>query len=152
MRQIEPCACVGQRAGDEGGGALREGQACGPDRGDQERAAAGRFGINARTVSKMLKFSVPPGYVRTKPPFRPKLDEFTPLVPQRLIAAINAGPQSNWLLTMLGRLSPTMVRQALHGTPLLERLEPLLLLAPGGNWLSSEESTLNLAFLLKQSL
>jgi hypothetical protein len=45
--------------------------------GISERAAADRFGINARTVSKMLKFSVPPGYVRTKPPFRPKLDEFT---------------------------------------------------------------------------
>ena len=38
------------------------------------RAAADRFGINARTVSKVLKFSVPPGYVRTKAPFRPKLD------------------------------------------------------------------------------
>ena len=39
--------------------------------GISERAAADRFGINARTVSKMLKFSVPPGYVRKKPPFRP---------------------------------------------------------------------------------
>ena len=29
--------------------------------GISERAAADRFGINARTVSKMLKFSVPPG-------------------------------------------------------------------------------------------
>ena len=44
--------------------------------GISERAAAERFGINARTVSKMLKFSVPPGYVRRKPPFRPKLEEF----------------------------------------------------------------------------
>lgn len=44
--------------------------------GISERAAADRFCINARTVSKMLKFSVPPGYVRRKPPFRPKLDEF----------------------------------------------------------------------------
>jgi hypothetical protein len=44
------------------------------------RAAADRFGINARTVSKMLKFSVPPGYVRKKPPFRPKLDEFTGVI------------------------------------------------------------------------
>ena len=45
--------------------------------GISERAAADRFGINARTVSKMLKFSVPPGYVRTEPPCAPKLDEFT---------------------------------------------------------------------------
>ncbi len=48
--------------------------------GISERAAADRFGINARTVSKMLKFSVPPGYVRRKPPFRPKLDGFTGII------------------------------------------------------------------------
>ena len=54
--------------------------------GISERAAAGRFGINARTVSKMLKFSVPPGYVRTKPPFRPKLDEFTGIIDAILAA------------------------------------------------------------------
>jgi len=28
----------------------------------------------------MLKFSVPPGYVRRKPPFRPKLDAFTGVI------------------------------------------------------------------------
>ncbi|WP_210245577.1 hypothetical protein [Tardiphaga sp. vice278] len=48
--------------------------------GISERAAADRFGINARTVSKMLKFSVPPGYVRRKPPLRPKLDEFSGVI------------------------------------------------------------------------
>ena len=51
-----------------------------------ERAAAERFGINARTVSKMLKFSVPPGYVRTKPPFRPKLDAFVGIIDAILAA------------------------------------------------------------------
>ena len=45
-----------------------------------ERAAAERFGINARTVSKILKFSVPPGYVRKGPPLRPKLDGFTGII------------------------------------------------------------------------
>ena len=54
--------------------------------GISERAAADRFGINARTVSKMLKFSVPPGYVRTKPPFRPKLDEFVGVIDAILLA------------------------------------------------------------------
>jgi hypothetical protein len=54
--------------------------------GISERAAADRFGINARTVSKMLKFSVPPGYVRAKPPFRPKLDEFTGVIDAILAA------------------------------------------------------------------
>ena len=48
--------------------------------GISERAAAERFGINARTVSKMLRFSVPPGYVRTKPPFRPKLEAFIDII------------------------------------------------------------------------
>ena len=48
--------------------------------GISRRAAAERFGINARTVSKMLKFSVPPGYVRRKPPFRPKLEEFIGII------------------------------------------------------------------------
>jgi transposase len=54
--------------------------------GISERAAADRFGINARTVSKMLKFSVPPGYVRKKPPLRPKLDEFTGVIDAILAA------------------------------------------------------------------
>ena len=54
--------------------------------GISERAAAERFGINARTVSKMLKFSVPPGYVRTKPPFRPKLNEFVGVIDAILLA------------------------------------------------------------------
>jgi hypothetical protein len=34
----------------------------------------------------MLKFSVPPGYVRTKPPFRPKLDAFIGIIDAILAA------------------------------------------------------------------
>ena len=37
-----------------------------------ERAAAGHFGIDRKTVSKILKHSVPPGYRRE--PVRPKLE------------------------------------------------------------------------------
>jgi transposase len=48
--------------------------------GLSERAAARRFGIDPRTVSKMLKFSVPPGYRRTKPMVRPKLDPFVAII------------------------------------------------------------------------
>ncbi len=44
--------------------------------GLSQRAAARRFGIDPRTVAKMMSFSVPPGYVRSKPPVRPKLDAF----------------------------------------------------------------------------
>ena len=44
--------------------------------GLSQREAARRFGIDPRTVRKMLRYSVPPGYVRTRPPVRPKLDPF----------------------------------------------------------------------------
>ena len=45
-----------------------------------KRAAARQFGIDPKTVDKMMSFSVPPGYVRTKPPARPKLDAFVALI------------------------------------------------------------------------
>ena len=44
------------------------------------REAARRFGIDPRTVRKMLSYSVPPGYVRTRPPVRPKLDSFIGII------------------------------------------------------------------------
>ena len=39
--------------------------------GLSKRVAARRFGLDPRTVSKMLEFSVPPGYRRSKPPVKP---------------------------------------------------------------------------------
>ena len=42
--------------------------------GLSHREAARRFGIDPRTVAKMMVFSVPPGYRRSAPPARPKLD------------------------------------------------------------------------------
>src|SRR5271155_5243976 len=48
--------------------------------GLSERATARRFGLDPRTVNKMMKFSVPPGYVRRKPPAKPKLDPFIPMI------------------------------------------------------------------------
>ena len=44
--------------------------------GLSRREAARRFGIDPRTVAKMLAFSVPPGYRRGRPPSRPKLDQY----------------------------------------------------------------------------
>ena len=44
--------------------------------GLSKRAAARRFGLDPRTVNKMMMFSVPRGYVRSKPAARPKLDAF----------------------------------------------------------------------------
>lgn len=48
--------------------------------GISQREAARRFGIDPRTVAKMLAFSVPPGYRRSKPPARPKLDPFVGII------------------------------------------------------------------------
>ena len=48
--------------------------------GISRRAAARRFGIDPRTVAKMLSFSVPPGYRRSRPPARPKLDPFAGII------------------------------------------------------------------------
>src|SRR6266851_290945 len=48
--------------------------------GLSRREAARRFGIDPRTVAKMLAFSVPPGYRRSRPPARPKLDPFLGII------------------------------------------------------------------------
>ncbi len=48
--------------------------------GVSEREAAVRFGISRVTVRKMLSHSMPPGYRRSKPPKRPKLDPFTSII------------------------------------------------------------------------
>src|SRR3954449_7574156 len=54
--------------------------------GLSQREGARRFGINRATVRKMLSFSVPPGYRRTKPPARPKLDGFTATIYQSVLS------------------------------------------------------------------
>jgi len=54
--------------------------------GMSRREAARVFGINRRTVEKMLMFSIPPGYRRDKEIRRPKLDGFTGIVDQILEA------------------------------------------------------------------
>jgi hypothetical protein len=57
-----------------------------------------------------------------------------------------------WILATLGRLPSEQVRQQLHDSPLLERVAPMLLIASGANWLSSDIATADIAFLLKQNL
>ena len=54
--------------------------------GMSRREAARFFGINRRTVDKMLTFSIPPGYRRDKEIRRPKLDGFTGIIDQILEA------------------------------------------------------------------
>src|SRR6187397_2554359 len=60
--------------------------------GLSRREAARRFGIDPRTVSKMLAFSVPPGYRRSRPAARPKLDPFTGII-DAILAADEARPK-----------------------------------------------------------
>ena len=50
-----------------------------------ERATAKRFGISRKTVSKMLRHTVPPGYQRKDPPVSPKLGPFVGIVNQILL-------------------------------------------------------------------
>lgn len=59
--------------------------------GLSQREAARRFGLHRNTIRKMLAFSVPPGYRRTKPPARPKLDPFT-LIIDRILEADRSAP------------------------------------------------------------
>src|SRR3984893_7184568 len=53
--------------------------------GVSRREAARRFGSDPRTFAKMLAFSVPPGYQRSRPPARPKLDPFTGIIERILL-------------------------------------------------------------------
>ena len=52
--------------------------------GMSKSAAARQFGIERKTVAKMLEHAVPPGYRRTSPPVRPKLDPFIAIIDQIL--------------------------------------------------------------------
>ena len=50
------------------------------DEGLSHREASRRFGIGRRTVRKMLSYSAPPGYRRTKSVRRPRLEGFTRII------------------------------------------------------------------------
>src|SRR3954453_22166423 len=48
--------------------------------GNSRREAARVFGLSRETVSKMCRFSLPPGYTRTKPVTKPKLGALLPVI------------------------------------------------------------------------
>ncbi len=52
--------------------------------GLSEREATRRFGLARDTVRKMLRYAAPPGYRRSKPVRRPKLDPFAGIIDQIL--------------------------------------------------------------------
>ena len=59
--------------------------------GMSKSAPARRFGLDRKTVAKMLEHAVLPGYRRTGPPVRPKLDPFIPIIDQILGEGTKAG-------------------------------------------------------------
>ena len=61
-------------------------------KGLSRREAARQFGIDPRTVAKMLAFSVPPGYRRSRPSARPKLDPFIGII-DGILAADEGRPR-----------------------------------------------------------
>ena len=61
--------------------------------GRSRREAARVFGLSRDTISKMCRFSAPPGYVRQKPPGKPKLGPLVPAIDAILAADLTAPPK-----------------------------------------------------------
>ena len=53
--------------------------------GLSERGAARQFGLSRKTVSKMIRHTLPPGYQRKGPPVSPKLGPFVGIIEQILL-------------------------------------------------------------------
>jgi transposase len=58
--------------------------------GNSRREAARVFGLSRETVSKMCRFSLPPGYTRVKPVAKPKLGPLVPMIDAILAADVTA--------------------------------------------------------------
>ena len=76
-------------------------RACHVD-GMSKSAAARLFGIHRKTVAKILEHSVPPGYRRSKPPVRPKLDPFIGVI-DRILEEDKDRPKTHMLRSILVR-------------------------------------------------
>ena len=61
--------------------------------GNSRREAARVFRLSRDTIGKMCRFSVPPGYVRSKPPEKPKLGALIPVIDAILEADKTAPPK-----------------------------------------------------------
>ena len=59
--------------------------------GNSRREAARVFGLSRETVLKMCRFSLPPGYTRTKPVMKPKLGALLPVI-DAILEADRTGP------------------------------------------------------------
>jgi hypothetical protein len=61
--------------------------------GKSHREAAWLFGVSRETINKMCRSSAPPGYVRTKPPEKPRLGALIPVIDAILDADMSAPPK-----------------------------------------------------------
>jgi len=61
--------------------------------GHSRREAARVFGLSRDTIAKMCRYSAPPGYVRTRPPEKPKLGPLLPVIEAILEADRSAPPK-----------------------------------------------------------
>ena len=80
MRHLWSLVCFGEGRGMYGVELYAAVRLAVVDEGLSHHEAGRRFGIDRRTVKKMLSYAAPPGYRRTKPVRRPKLDGFTGIV------------------------------------------------------------------------
>ena len=61
--------------------------------GKSRREASRVFGLSRDTVARMCRFSVPPGYTRTKAPLKPKLGPLLPVI-EAILASDKQGHAS----------------------------------------------------------
>ena len=59
--------------------------------GNSRREAARIFGLSRETILKMCRFSLPPGYTRTKPVTKPKLGVLLPVI-DAILESDRTGP------------------------------------------------------------
>jgi transposase len=61
--------------------------------GNSRREAARVFGLSRDTIAKMCRYAAPPGYVRSRPPERPKLGPLVPVIDAILESDKTAPPK-----------------------------------------------------------
>ena len=76
--------------------------------GHSRREASRVFGLSRETVSKMCRFSLPPGYTRMKPVGKPKLGALLPVIDE-ILASDQAVPvkQRHTAKRIFERLRPS---------------------------------------------
>ncbi len=80
--------------------------------GHSRREAARVFGLNRETLLKMCRFSLPPGYTRTRPPEKPKLGPLLPVIDAILEADRNAPVKQRHSGIFERHDTPTFARSA----------------------------------------